>query len=114
MATLELAAALPVLVVLLGVAVSVVSIGSQRVRAQDAASEVARIAARELAGQDASSQLERVAHEVAPGASIQVVRTGSDVVVTVRVRVHVLVDWLPAVTVSERAVAEIEPATGGP
>jgi Flp pilus assembly protein TadG len=109
MATAEMAAALPVLVLLLGFAVSVISIGAQQVRAEDAAREAARAAAR--GDLPRASQL---AAAVAPGARVTVTRSGDDVIATVELRAHLVGSWSPAVTVSERAVAATEPVAGAP
>jgi hypothetical protein len=49
---------------------------------------------------------------LAPAGRLSVSRQGADVVATVRMAVHPLASWLPAVTVSERAVAAIEPRAG--
>jgi len=104
MVTAELAAALPVLMILLGVALSAVSIAGQRVRAADAAREAARAAAR---GDPAmATQLVR---QAAPGASVTINRSGDRVVAQVRIAVHPIGGWLPAVEVVERAVAAAEP-----
>lgn len=104
MVTAELAACLPVLVLLLAFALSVVSIGGLRVRAQDAAREAVRAAARgDLAA----------AHELAgasaPGAKVAISSSSDRVTAVVRVRAHLIASWLPTVTVTERAVAAAEP-----
>jgi Flp pilus assembly protein TadG len=105
MVTAELAACLPVLMLVLAVAVSAVSVAGVRVRTQDAAREAARAAARGDPGQAA-----RLAQLAAPGAMVQVSTRGDEVVAVATVVAHPLADWLPAVTVSERAVAAKEPA----
>jgi Flp pilus assembly protein TadG len=105
MVTAELAACLPVLVLLLAVAVSAVSVASMRVRVQDAAREAARAAAR---GDDSAAL--RLARAAAPGASVHLARSGGDVTATASVPAHLLVPFLPAVTVTARAVAAVEPA----
>lgn len=102
--TAELAAALPVLVVLLAVALTAVSVVAARVRVQDAAREAARAAAR---GDPAIGS--RLARETAPGSSVEVARGPGGVTAVVRSTVRPLGDWLPAFTVSERAVAALEP-----
>ena len=106
MVTAELAVSLPVLVLLLAVALSVVSVGAARLRAVDAAREVARAAAR---GDPAAGR--RLAGVIAPGAGVSVGRRGQDVVASVRLVVHPLASWLPAVTVTERAIAAAEPGS---
>ncbi|MDT4923224.1 MAG: hypothetical protein QOG01_937 [Pseudonocardiales bacterium] len=109
MVTAELAACLPVLVLILGVALSAVSVVAARVRVQDAAREAARAAAR---GDPAAAL--RLAHEAAPGARLQVTTGAVEVVAIVRAAVHPLGGWLPAVTVTERAVAAVEPTGASP
>lgn len=110
MVTAELAAALPVLVALLAVALTAVSVVAARVRAQDAAREAARAAAR---GDPATGS--RLARQSAPGSAVEIRRGASDVTAVVRSTVRPLGDWLPAFTVSERAVAALEPtAVAGP
>ncbi len=104
MATAELVACLPVLVLLLAFALSVVSIGGVQVRAQDAAGEVARAAAR---GDMATAR--RLAAEAAPGSTVAVSMSSEQVTAVVRVHAHLLASWLPAVTITERAVAAAEP-----
>src|SRR2546423_6318743 len=104
MVTAELAACLPVLVLLLAFVVSVASVGSAAVRAQDAAREAARAAAR---GDDAAAG--RLARAAAPGGALSISSDGDDVTAVVEVRQHLLVPWLPAVTVTGRAVAAAEP-----
>ena len=109
MVTAELAACLPVLLLVLAVALTAVSGVAARVRLQDAAREAARTAAR---GDQANAL--RLAAEVAPGARTTLTRDGSVVVAVVRARVHPLGGWLPALPISARAVAEIEPRGGAP
>jgi Flp pilus assembly protein TadG len=109
MVTAELAACLPVLVLILGVALSAVSVVAARVRVQDAAREAARAAAR---GDPAAAL--RLAHEAAPGARLQLMTGAVEVVADVRAVVHPLGGWLPAVTVAERAVAAVEPTGASP
>ena len=109
MVTAELAACLPVLMLVLAVAVSAVSVAGVRVRAQDAAREAARAAARGDPG-----QARQLAQRAAPGATIDVVTSGTEVVAVARITVHPLASWLPAVRVSERAVAAVEPSAASP
>lgn len=109
MVTAELATALPVLVVLLAVALSAVSVSGARVRVQDAAREAARAAAR---GDPATGR--SLAQHAAPGVSILISRQGDQVVATARLHAHLLAGWLPSVTVSERAVAAVEPSGASP
>jgi Flp pilus assembly protein TadG len=105
MVTAELAVCLPVLVLLLAVAVSATTVAAARVRAQDAAREVARAAAR---GDAPAGR--RLAAALAPGAAVGVEQTDGDVVATVRLVVHPFASWLPAITLDERAVAAAEPS----
>jgi hypothetical protein len=104
LASAELAACLPVLVLLLAVAVSVVSVVGVRVRAQDAASEAARAAARG----DRAAALS-LAGAALPGARVQLWVSGPDVVATASAHASLLASWLPGVTVTARAVAALEP-----
>jgi hypothetical protein len=106
--TAELASAIPVLVVLLGVAIWAVVLAGDTVRAQDAARELARAAAR---GDTATGQ--QMAHEIAPSAGFTTVTSDATVVATVQMVVHPLAGWLPAVTVHGRAVAAVEPGADG-
>ncbi|MCW2494875.1 MAG: mucin-associated surface protein [Jatrophihabitans sp.] len=104
MVTAELAACLPVLVLLLAVALSAVSVADVRVRAADAASEAARLAAR---GDTAAAR--RVAAGELPGASLSLRISGDQVVAVVTAHARLLASWLPSVTVVGRAVAAREP-----
>lgn len=109
MVTAELAAGLPVLVLLLAVAVSAVSVAGARVRVQDAAREAARAAARGDPGVAA-----RLVQRAAPGATYSVDTSGADVVATVELTVHPLASWLPAITLHEQALAAVEPRAAPP
>jgi Flp pilus assembly protein TadG len=109
MVTAELAACLPVLMLVLAVALTAVGGLAARVRLQDAAREAARVAAR---GDPAAAL--RVAAEVAPGARTTLTNDGSVVVAVVRARVHPLGGWLPSLAITARAVAAIEPRGGAP
>lgn len=104
MATAELAACLPVLVLLVAFVVSVTTVGSAAVRAQDAAREAARAAAR---GDNAAAS--RLAHDAAPGSTVTISRGTDAVTAVVELHEHLLLSWLPAVTVTGRAVAAQEP-----
>jgi hypothetical protein len=105
MVTAELAAALPVLVIFVAVALAAVSVSAQRVRAQDAAREAARAAAR---GDDVNAR--RYGELTAPSASIIIARSGDRINAQARVVVHPLARWLPSVTIVEHAVAAAEPS----
>lgn len=109
MVTAELAACLPVLVLVLAVMLTAVSVVAARVRLQDAAREAARATAR---GDPAAAR--RLATESAPGSVVHLTRGSGDVVAVVRVRVHPFGGWLPALTITERAVAAVEPTGGAP
>lgn len=109
MVTAELAACLPVLVLVLGVALAAVSVVAARVRLQDAAREAARAAAR-----GDSSAAAALARQAAPGAHVDVSAAGSQTVAVVRATVHPLGGWLPSLTVTERSVAATEPTGNSP
>lgn len=105
--TAELATVLPVLVLLLAVVLSAVSVAGARVRVQDAAREAARAAAR---GDDAAAR--QLAQQEAPGVAVTITSGDGQVTAVARLRAHLLASWLPAVTVTERAVAALEPDVG--
>ena len=104
MVTAELAAALPVLVLLILAGLSAVRVVDARVRCLDAAREIARAAARGDGPAAAQGRADAPA-----GASVSVARSGDEVRVTVIALVHPLGPDLPAVTVRESAVAATEP-----
>lgn len=104
MVTAELAACLPVLMLILGVAVSAVSVVAAHARVQDAAREAVRAVAR---GDDAAAR--RLVAAAAPGAQLLFSRVGDDVTARVRLTVHPLGAMLPSIDVVERAVAAAEP-----
>ena len=109
MVTAELAACLPVLMLVLGVALTAVSAAGARVRLQDAAREAARAAARGDPG--AAHQL---AAQAAPGAAVAVRTVGDEVVASARAQVHPLGGWLPGFVLTERSVAAVEPRSASP
>ncbi len=109
MVTAELAACLPVLVLLLGVAISAVLVVAARVRVQDAAREAARAEAR-----GAHAAVSGLVHRAAPGGAVTISRDGVDVVAVVRLQVRPLGGLVPAVTVTGSAVAAAEPQGGPP
>lgn len=109
MVTAELAACLPVLVLVLGVALTAVSVVAARVRLADAASEAARAAAR---GDPAAAR--RLAELTAPGARVRLSVAGADVTARADSVVHPFGGWLPSIAVAEQAVAAIEPRAGAP
>jgi Flp pilus assembly protein TadG len=105
MVTAELAACLPVLALVLAVAVAAVSVVGQRVRAQDAAGEVAR-----AAGRGDPSAAARLFTETAPANSAFTVSSvGGEVTAIVRTTMRPLGGWLGSYTIEERAVAAAEP-----
>lgn len=108
MVTAELAACLPVLMLLVAFAISVVTVCNARVRAQDAAREAARVAAR------GDSDAEQVGRQVAPGAALEVANDGERVTAVATLHVHVVASWLPAFTVRADAVAAVEPQAASP
>jgi Flp pilus assembly protein TadG len=105
MVTAELAACLPVLALIVAVALAVVTVVDERVRAQDAASAMARAIAR---GDAATGR--RLFAETAPrGASYDVTTSGAQVAVTVRLTVRPLAGWLGSYPLHERVVVAVEP-----
>jgi Flp pilus assembly protein TadG len=109
MVTAELAACLPVLVLVLAVALNAVSVVGARVRAQDAAREAARAAAR---GDQAAAR--QLAARAAPGSHLMLSGDAGDVVAIVQTHVHPLGGWLPGMSITARAVAAVEPTGGSP
>lgn len=109
MVTAELAACLPVLVLLLAVALSAVTVSGARVRVHDAAREAARSAAR---GDQAAAQA--LAQQAAPGVEVQIWVDGAQVVAVATLHVQLLASWLPSVQVTERSVSAVEPTGAGP
>lgn len=102
MVTAELAACLPVLLVLLAVALSAVSVASARLQAQDAAREAARAAARAVPGAAPAVPAEH-------GVAVSVSADGSMVQAVASVPARLLVPFLSPVVVSATAVAAREP-----
>jgi Flp pilus assembly protein TadG len=109
MVTAELAACLPVLVVLLAVALSAVSVAGARVRVQDAAREAARATAR---GDTAAAAA--LAQRAAPGVRVSITPSAREVLAVATLHATLLASWLPSVTVTERAVAALEPTAASP
>ena len=107
MITAELAAVLPVLLLVLCVAVSAVSVVAAQARLQDAAREYARAVAR---GDTGAGQ--RLADDIAPAAGFAVSSSSDAVTVVATQRVRLLGEVLPAVTITGRAVAAPEPGGG--
>jgi hypothetical protein len=102
-ATAEVAATLPVVVVLLLTGLTGLSAAVTQVRCVDAAREAARAAARGESGQAAG---ERAAPR---GATVSVHVEGDEVRATVRAVVHPLGGRLPGFAVQASAVAALEP-----
>jgi Flp pilus assembly protein TadG len=102
--TAELAACLPILLLLLAVALNAVTVAGARVRVQDAAREAARAVAR---GDAATAQ--RMVAAAAPGSSLRLVPNGELTTATVALDVHPLASWLPALRVTASATALTEP-----
>src|SRR4051812_31893573 len=109
MVTAELAACLPVLVLVLAVALTAVSAVAARVRVQDAAREAARAAAR---GDPAAAQ--RLCAQAAPGSRLALDRNGALITAVVHTTARPLAGFLPGLSITERAVAAIEPTGSGP
>lgn len=107
--TAELAACLPVLVLVLAVALTAISAVASRVRLQDAAREAARAAAR---GDPATAR--QLASQAAPGCRLTLATEAGQVVAVVRSTVHPLAGFLPGMPISERATAALEPRSGEP
>ena len=109
MVTAELAACLPVLMLVLAVVVSAVSVVGARVRLQDAAREAARAGAR---GDVAAAR--HLAERAFPGADLSLRRSDDTVTAIARASVAPLGGWLPSVDVAERSVAAAEPRSDPP
>ncbi len=111
--TAEAALVLPLLVAVTVALCWLLAVGAAQVRTVDAAREAARAAAR---GDDLGAARD-LALRVAPaGATVDVVRGGEEVVVTVTGQVEGpgrLVPWLPGATVEAQAVSRVEPGVGG-
>jgi Flp pilus assembly protein TadG len=109
MVTAELAAALPVLVLVMLVAVLAVSVAQARVRCADAAREAARAVARGESARAAPLAAAAAGRAVTVTAGPQ----GADLTsVTVRMQLRPVL-WLGSMTVSETAVAATEPTAVG-
>lgn len=109
MVTAELAACLPVLVLVLAMSLTAVSAVSTSLRVQDAASEGARAAAR---GDRAA--VAGMVRRAAPGARVTLSRSGDAVVAVVSAQVHALGGVVPSFTVTARAVSALEPTGTSP
>jgi Flp pilus assembly protein TadG len=105
MATLELAACLPVLVIIVLAGMGAVSVADDQVRAQDAAGEVARAEAR---GDDVTAS--RLFAETAPAGAHFTVSTESGLVTaTVHLTARPFGNRVGGFSITERAVAALEP-----
>ncbi len=106
-ATVELAASLPALLLLIFAGLTAVMAVRTQLQCVDAAREAVRAAARGEPGAPAGLR-------VAPAGAVVAVSTGADTVrSTVRVRVSPLGGRLPGFTVSASAVAALEPGVPG-
>lgn len=109
MVTAELAACLPVLILVLAVALTAISAVAARVRLQDAAREAARASAR---GDPVTGR--RLAAEAAPGCRVTLNQAAGQVVAIARETVHPFAGFLPGIEITEHAAAAVEPREGVP
>jgi hypothetical protein len=109
MVTAELAACLPVLVLLVAVALGAVTAAGAAVRVQDAVAGAARAAARGDPGGAVA-----VAAARAPGARLDLRRDGALIRASATLHVSLLGSWLPGMVIHEQAVAVVEPAVVEP
>lgn len=107
MVSVEMAAALPVLMVLVLTGIYAVRVVDARAQCLDAAREVARAAAR---GDDTAVARGRLM--LGDAAAVSVSTVSGNVTARTSVRVHPGWSGLPAVTVTETATAATEPAAG--
>lgn len=105
MATVELAAALPVLVLLLAVGLGVIDAARLRISSLDAAREGARVAARA----DDAAGLAAARRAAPPGSVVVISRSAGMVTVEVSTRAAILGARLSQVTVTASATAMVEP-----
>jgi hypothetical protein len=105
MATLELAACLPVLAIIVLAGLGAVSVADQQVRAQDAANEVARAEARG----DEATAIRLFAQTAPAGAHFTLSTAAGLVTATVRATVHPFGGRLGGFSITEQAVAAVEP-----
>lgn len=105
MVSVEMATALPVLVILVFTGLYAVRVVDARAQCLDAAREVARAAAR-----GDSTAVARGRAIVGSAATVSVSTSGDSVVGRVSVRVHPGWSRLPAVSVAESAIAATEPS----
>jgi Flp pilus assembly protein TadG len=111
-ATAELAVVLPVLVLVIGAAMTAVSVLLAQLRCVDAAREAARAAAR---GEPAAVVRAAAARAAPDGAGVAVAEGRQEVTVTVSARAGATGGLLPAFRVTATAVAVREPEqTGAP
>lgn len=109
MVTAELAATLPVLMLIVLAGMAAVSVADQQVRAQDAANEVARAEARG----DSGSAARLFAQDAPGGATFTVVTADGVVTATVHASVRPF-GRLGTFSISEQAVAAVEPGSTDP
>lgn len=107
MASVEMAAALPVLVILVFTGIYAVRVVDARAQCLDAAREVARAAARGDVTAVARGRL-----MLGDAATVSVSTAGDSATARTSVRVHPGWSRLPTVTVTETATAAMEPAAG--
>lgn len=107
MVTVEMAAAIPVLLVLVLAGVYAVRVADMQTRCVDAAREVARAAARD------DPRAAALGRMVLPGpVDIAVRRDKDTVTATVTVRVRPVGGTLPSLTISAHATAAVESVSG--
>ncbi|SOD71921.1 TadE-like protein [Jatrophihabitans sp. GAS493] len=104
MVTAEVAVALPVMLLLLGVGLGGISVAQAQVQAQDAAREAARAAAR-----GDSEMVSAAVRSLGPGAELQLSRSAGIVSARVTLACHPLSNVLPSITLVASAVAADEP-----
>ncbi len=107
MVSVEMAAALPVLMILVFTGIYAVRVVDARAQCVDAAREVARAAARGDGTAVARGRL-----MLGDAATVSVSTSGDSVTGRTSVRVHPGWSGLPGVTVTETATAAMEPAAG--
>jgi hypothetical protein len=102
----EIAVALPVLLLVTWLLLSVLRLGAAQLACQDAARAAARAASR---GEPATVVLDTARRAAPDGAEVRILETPPRVDVEVQARVRVALPWLlPAFTVRGRAVTDVE------
>jgi hypothetical protein len=107
MVTAELAACLPALAVVVLAGFAAISVADQQVRAQDAASEVARVEARG----DPATAIRLFAETAPAGSTFTIATANGQITATVRLTMRPFGGVIGSYTVSEHAVAAIEPGS---